>query len=57
MRRRVFITRLGAATSWSVVVRAQKAAMPTVGYLYGRTGPWSRGLGLTRVQAGTRESE
>jgi putative tryptophan/tyrosine transport system substrate-binding protein len=37
MRRREFIAALGGAVAWPLVVGAQQASMPVVGYVYGGT--------------------
>jgi putative ABC transport system substrate-binding protein len=55
MRRREFITLIGAATTWPLVARAQKSAPPVIGYVGGQ----SADLWASRVRAfrqGLREA-
>jgi putative tryptophan/tyrosine transport system substrate-binding protein len=55
MRRREFIAGLGGATVWPVVARAQKSAMPVVGYLDPGT-PETRRAYVAAVHRGLSET-
>jgi putative ABC transport system substrate-binding protein len=55
MRRRDFITLLGAAAAWPLAVRAQQAGIPVIGYL-GITSPESDASRLTGLRRGLNES-
>jgi putative tryptophan/tyrosine transport system substrate-binding protein len=49
MKRRMFIAGLGSAAAWPLVVQAQQAAMPVIGYLSGGTpGPFAPYLAAFR---------
>jgi putative tryptophan/tyrosine transport system substrate-binding protein len=55
MRRREFIAVLGGAAAWSMVARAQQAAMPVIGYLNGRS-PELNANGLARFHRGLKQA-
>ena len=63
MKRRTFIAGLGSAAVWPVVVRAQQAAVPVIGFLSGQsadddykiyTVPFLRGLQETGYVEGQK---
>jgi putative ABC transport system substrate-binding protein len=54
MKRREFITLLGGAATWPVVARAQRAAMPVIGFLSPGS-PEADPLRLSAVQRGLKE--
>src|SRR5437588_3316996 len=54
MRRREFITLVGAAAAWPVTVRAQQPAMPVIGFMI--TGVQGRSQQIAAFHAGLKES-
>ena len=54
MKRREFITLLGAAASWPIAVRAQQPMIPVVGFVSGRSTKDSRVLALRSVRPSTK---
>ena len=55
MQRRAFITLIGGAAAWPLVVRAQQATMPAIGWMSGRSPEDSVHL-LAAFRDGLRES-
>ncbi len=55
MQRRAFITLIGGAAAWPLVVRAQQATMPAIGWMSGRSPEDSAHL-LAAFRDGLRES-
>jgi putative tryptophan/tyrosine transport system substrate-binding protein len=55
MRRRAFITLLGGAATWPLAVRAQRAALPVVGFVYPAEGD-PQGPSEVAFRQGLRET-
>lgn len=56
MRRREFITLIGAAASWPTAARAQQTALPAIGYLHPGTEDSTGLIGASAFREGWSQS-